>query len=303
MGFEALYWLPFVAQLRHRLKITPENLIVLSRGGTGAWYGPSPRVELYDYVPAKDFRLLALESQQHAGSIKQLGMTGFERDLVRLVATRLGLRHYGLLHPSRMYQVLDAYWTTQTMGLATAMQYLRIEPIPACQVPLGLALPEKFVAVRWYARPTWQLRSELLDWTHAMVRALAASIPVVILQSSHYVDDHVDFPAPAGPNITAVTAEPWRDNLAVQTAILQKASAFVGTWGGMAQLAVRLKIPTVAVYEQWRGCSYQHLVMTQWLATMQGTTCVVGRPADLEGVRSILPAPIAVPDPPRGSSS
>lgn len=303
MGFEALYWVPFVAHLRHTLKIQPENVIVLSRGGTGAWYAPAQRVELYDYVPPKDLRLLALEGQQRAGSVKQLRMSNFERRLVELVATRIGIQRYGLLHPSRMYQTLDAFWTTQTMGLATAMTHLRIEPMPTCQVPLGMALPEKFVAVRWYARPTWPLRPELLEWSQAMVRSLAATVPVVILQSSQYFDDHVDFPAPIGPNITVIAAEPWRDNLAIQTAILQKAVAFVGTWGGMAQLAVRLRIPTVAFYERWHGCSYQHLVFTQWVALQQGTTCVVGRPADIEGVRSVLPQPIMVPDPPRGSSS
>ena len=303
MGFEVLYWLPFLEQLRHRYHIQPDRLFAVTRGGAGAWYGFGHTVELYDYVPAADLRVSALASSQAKASIKQLGMTPWERRLMALLAERLGLRRYHVLHPSAMYQALDGWWGPQTIGFASAMHHLKFMPIPTPLVPVGLTLPEQFVAVRWYARPTWPLREDLLDWTHAMVQVIAQTTPVVILRCGAYLDDHMDFPAPSGPNITVVAAEPWRENLAVQSAVLKRASAFVGTWGGMAQLAVRLGIPTAAFFEQWHSVSYAHRTLTEWLAMQQKTPLFVGRPHDAEFARGVLPQAIPLPELPRGSSS
>lgn len=303
MGFEVLYWLPYIQQLRHRYHIPRERLITVTRGGAGVWYDVAHSVELYDYAPPSDLRISALAAQRDKASIKQFGLTSWEKKILALVAERVGLKRYHVIHPSAMYQALDPWWGHQTMGMGKAMEHLRITPIPTPLVPVGLALPEQYVAVRWYQRATWPLSEGLLEWTQAMVASLAQAMPVVILRASQYADDHVDFPAPTGENITVVQAEPWRENLAVQSAIIKKASAYVGTWGGMAQLAVRLGIPTAAFFDKWHSCSYAHRVLTEWLAMQQGIPCFVGRPCDIEFARSILPREVALPELPRGSSS
>lgn len=304
MGFEVLYWLPYLEHLIDRYKIDRERLIVVTRGGAGAWYHAGQSVELFDYVPPKDLRLSALEAAKTKASIKQLGVTRYEQKLLDLIAERLGLRRYHLLHPSRIYQALDGWWGPQTMGFAPAMSQLRFTPLPTPPVPVGLSLPEQFVAVRWYQRATWPIREDLVDWTRGMVQAIAERMPVVVLRSSAYLDDHVDFPAPEGPNIHHVIAEPWRENLAIQSAILKRASAFVGTWGGVAQLAVRLGLPTAAFFaDKWHSCSYNHKVMTEWLALAQGTPLFVGRPQDAEAQRALYPRELPLPEMARGSSS
>lgn len=303
MGFEVLYWLPFLEHLQQTYGISKDRLVAVTRGGAGAWYGLPTTVELYDYVPPGDLRIAALAAQQEKASIKQLGITRWERKLLDLLAERLGLRRHQVLHPSMLYQALDGFWGAQTMGMADAVKRLRFTPIPVPPTPVGMALPEKFVAVRWYQRPTWPLREDLLDWTHALVKQLSQTVPVVVLKSSAYFDDHVDFPAPVGDGITTIQAEPWRDNLAIQSAVLKRAAAFVGTWGGMAQLAVRLGIPMAAFFDRWHSCSYQHRVLTEWLAMQSGVSCFVGRPQDIDFARGILPGPIPVPELPRGSSS
>jgi len=38
VGFELLYWVPFLAWCAERFQVDPERLIVISRGGTAAWY-------------------------------------------------------------------------------------------------------------------------------------------------------------------------------------------------------------------------------------------------------------------------
>ena len=54
MGFEALYWLPYLEQVCHRYRIDKSRLIVVTRGGAGAWYGAGQTVELFDYLPPSD---------------------------------------------------------------------------------------------------------------------------------------------------------------------------------------------------------------------------------------------------------
>ena len=109
MGFEVMYWLPFLEHLIARYKIDRSRLIAVTRGGAGAWYGAGTSVELYDYVPPRDVRLQALQSSKDAHSIKQLVVTAWERTLIALLAERLVVRRYHVLHPSRMYRTLDGY--------------------------------------------------------------------------------------------------------------------------------------------------------------------------------------------------
>ena len=40
VGFELLYWVPFLRWFAERFHVAPERILVVSRGGTGAWYRP-----------------------------------------------------------------------------------------------------------------------------------------------------------------------------------------------------------------------------------------------------------------------
>src|SRR5688572_32395714 len=42
VGFELLYWIPFVEWARARGKFSPEHEIIVSRGGVESWYGRPP---------------------------------------------------------------------------------------------------------------------------------------------------------------------------------------------------------------------------------------------------------------------
>src|SRR5262245_26039445 len=39
VGYEVLYWVPFVRWFADHYRIAPERLVVVSRGGVGGWYG------------------------------------------------------------------------------------------------------------------------------------------------------------------------------------------------------------------------------------------------------------------------
>jgi hypothetical protein len=39
VGFELLYWIPFLQWVRETFPIDPARMIVISRGGVASWYG------------------------------------------------------------------------------------------------------------------------------------------------------------------------------------------------------------------------------------------------------------------------
>ena len=287
LGFETLYWLPWLAALRAKYKIPKDRLIVVSRGGAGAWYDAAHSVELYDYVPLEKIRKALLADSQATGSIKQQRMTAWEAKLLPVLMHDLGIRRYGVLHPSLMYRELTPWWSG-TMGHGDLLKHLLFTPIPIKAPPLSLPLPERFVAARFYHRHTWPMNEELRTWTAGLVEGIAKRLPVVLLESGLYADDHADFPI-AGPNILNlkehVTAQ---NNLAVQSAVIAKAQAFVGTYGGTMQLAVRLKKPSVGFYAKFEGTCYAHKMLTEWLAVQQGVPCFIGRPDDARMVTEVV---------------
>jgi hypothetical protein len=287
LGFESLYWLPWLTAWRQKYGIKKERLIAISRGGAGIWYDAAKTVDLYDYVPVEKVRQAMLRDAKAVGSVKQLTVTSWERKLLPLIAEDLGVRRAHVLHPSVMYRQLTPWWHGR-MGLAAMLPSLAFAPIPVPVPPLSLALPEKFVAVRFYARHTWPLTEELRTWVSNVVDGLAKHLPVVVLESGLHADDHLDFPI-SGPNIVSLAPHvTLQNNLAVQSAVLAKAHAFVGTYGGVMQLAVRLKKPAVGFYAKFEGTAEAHKHLTEWLAVQQGTPVFIGRPDDARIVKEVL---------------
>lgn len=301
IGSETLYWLPWLLEWRKRYGIQKDRLVAISRGGASVWYDASMPVELFDYWPLEVLRLETARSTAKHGSLKQVEMTELERLLYPVIAARLGLRRYHVLHPQAMYQELQGWWLEQ-MGLKAIIKALRFAPPPVPPLPLGTQLPERFLCVRFYHRYTWPLTDEVRDWCGAVVGQLAKNIPIVVIGSSQHHDDHLDL-AFNGPNIVNLMDQfPERENLAFQSAVLAKSSGFVGTYGGLMQLAVRLKKPAAGFFLKWSGTAIGHRILTEWLATAQGTPLFIGTPSEGEFVRSVISQPLEAPMAP-GSSS
>src|SRR5690349_23710512 len=56
VGFEAMYWLPFLERLRAD-GIAPDRMIPITRGGAAAWYGTPTGLELYAMRSPRDVRV------------------------------------------------------------------------------------------------------------------------------------------------------------------------------------------------------------------------------------------------------
>lgn len=301
IGSECLYWLPFLAQWCHTYGIAKERLVAISRGGAAFWYGAGKAIELYDYWPAADLRLETLRSSQQHGTVKPKGISELEAALYQTLSARLGIRRYHVLHPSAMYAALST-WMQDAMSLKAVMDHLTFTPIPTPHVPLSVSLPESFTCVRFYQRHTWPFTDEVKDYCTQIVAHLAQHTPVVVIGSSLHHDDHMDLSF-QGPNITnLIDAFPIRDNLALQSAVIAKSSHFVGTYGGTMQLAVRLGKPSVGFYLEFKGTTYGHKSLTEWLAMKQNIPIFIGTPQQADLMRQVVNVPLELPQP-TGSSS
>ena len=252
VGYEALYWLPFLAWAADRYGVRPDRIIALSRGGTQAWYGgvADRYVEIFDLVEPAEFARQGA-ARRERGDQKQMALSEFDRELIGLAASRIGARDAAVWHPGLMYQLFRAFWygdrSLDFLLRHTDFRRLRLGK------PTAIPLPSDYVAVKFYTGPALPdsetNRALLVD----LVRRMARRMPVVMLDTAWSVDEHRDYEFEGIPGV--MTLRPSLDpktNLGLQTQVIAGARQFVGTCGGLAWLAPLLGVDTVAVYEDDR---------------------------------------------------
>ncbi len=244
VGFELLYWTPFVRWAIHRYGVDPATVTLMSRGGTASWYG----LDRARYVDVLDLRSPAEFRAHTVDARKQRRLKLFDRTLLRQVARAMDARP-GVVHPAMMYALFMPYWKQQ-QSRRWVEDYATFARITPPRVT-GLQLPREYVAVRFYFSdcfPDTADNRALIDDT---IRSLSAETHVVVLGSGTRVDDHHDFSMAASDRVHTVDhLMTPANNLAVQTAVIAGATAFVGTYGGFSYLAPLCGVNTVAIYSR-----------------------------------------------------
>jgi hypothetical protein len=92
-----------------------------------------------------------------------------------------------------------------------------------------------------------------------------------------------------------------QNNLAVQAAVLGRALGFVGTYGGLAQLALRIGKPSVSYYHEWGGTAMAHKHLADAIALQRGLPCIVQKVGEIPLLYTVMPQ-VAQPVPTAGSS-
>jgi len=254
VGYEALYWLPFLGWAADRYGVGPDRLIALSRGGTQSWYGglASRYVEIFDLVEPEEFARQGA-ARRERGDQKQMALSEFDLELVRRATTRLGLAtgDVAVWHPGLMYQLFRAFWYGDR-SLDFLLRHTDFRRMPQRQ-KASLALPAEYVAVKFYTGPAIPDTAANRGLLHDLVRRVAAQIPVVMLDTAWSVDEHRDYAFDSIPGVTTVrpSLDP-KTNLGLQTEVIAGAKRFIGTCGGLAWLAPLLGVDTLAVYEDDR---------------------------------------------------
>jgi hypothetical protein len=255
VGFETLYWVPFLRWVKAAFRLDPARVVAVSRGGVGSWYeGIAGRyVEIWDECDPAEFALRSAER----GTTKQFELTGFDRDVIGAVERRLG-EQVDVLHPSLMYRLFSLFWSGQR-PLSFLDAHTRFESIIPQRI-VDASLPRDYVAVKFYAAQSLPDTPDIRRRLAWLVDSLAERTNIVLLDTGLVLDEHRDYAF--GPTFAPCDAGGLRQgrvisarslmtpgtNLGVQTQIIAGAQAFVGTCGSLAWLAPMLGVNTSAVY-------------------------------------------------------
>ena len=253
VGYEVLYWLPFLRWAVNQHAIAPERLVAVSRGGAALWYEriAGRYVEIFDLIDPATFAEHA--AARHAGGDqKQMTPSEFDRHLTELVRQRLDVDRVVLWHPGLMYQLFRSFWygdrSRQFLFRHMDFRYPRIVGAPG-----EVSLPKEYVAVKFYTGPALPGTDSNAALLCDLVERLAARTPVVMLDTTWTTDEHRDYAFDEIHGVT--TLRPSLDpktNLDLQTRVIAGARQFIGTCGGLAWLAPFLGVDTLAVYEDDR---------------------------------------------------
>ncbi|HET9362134.1 MAG TPA: glycosyltransferase family 2 protein [Vicinamibacterales bacterium] len=251
VGFELLYWIPFLTWAVKAFGLQDRRMVVVSRGGARLWYQhlTTEYVDVFDLMTVEEYRAYSEERWSDKGHQKQFDVTDVERRILGLTRTRLGLGETQLLHPSLMYKLLRYYWYEKApAGLLT--KHTEYRRLPAVERGDALKdLPSDYVAVRFYFRPSFPDTPENRRFAAGVIRALSRDVPVVLLNTGLDLDDHEDLQVPGGMGVhTVERLMTPQGNLEMQTRIVANARAFVGTYGGLAYLGPLYGVPSVGFY-------------------------------------------------------
>jgi len=280
VGFELLYWAPFLAWFAERFDVRPERLLVVSRGGTASWYPFAARyADAFDQLSPEAFKAQHDARVDDIGEQKQTRVTGFDRELLSASTRDAGIREWQLLHPSTMYELLNPFWWGH-LSIDWVHRHTRYRKLtaPACaDVP---PLPDSYVAVKFYFNDCFPATSENRAWVKQTLTTLSSQGPVVSLATGMRIDDHDGYRVDDQGVMHLPEGISASRNLQVQSAVVAGARAFVGTYGGFSYLAPLHGVPSTAYYGDPDGFSRKHL------AVARAALAAIGQP-DLLQVKPI----------------
>jgi len=286
VGYELLYWIPFLQWVRVAYQLDPARAVAVSRGGVATWYGgvAGRYVEMWDAMSPEEFG----RRNQARAEQKQSGLSSLDADLIAHAERTLGLSGSRVLHPSLMFRLFKLFWSGhRAMGFIDAHTRFSLQTPP--DVLDRRQLPAAYTAVKLYAARSMPDRPDIRRQVQRFIDELSEQRPVVLLETGLSVDDHADIALGRHPRIlNARDLMVPRTNLGAQTQIVAGAEAYVGTCGSITWLAPRLGVHTSALFADDEFLHNHLAVALRTSARLAGA----GRfcPVDLRGLPAVAAA-------------
>ena len=243
VGYELLYWRPFVLRLLRQHGVDRERVTVLSRGGAGTWYRDvaATTLDAFELASADEVDAAA----RRRGSPKQLTVDGLDRMLADRARERVG--DAALVHPRHMYWRMRFVWE----GLVEpgdAISLADYDDLPRSELPseLEARLPPHYVAVKAYFNECLPDTPDVRDALSEIVAAVGEVAPVVLLAAPVSADVHRDWQAATDGVIPVVDLLEPASNLAQQAEVVARADALVSPYGGFSYLGPFSGVRTLA---------------------------------------------------------
>ena len=264
VGYEVLYWVPFLRWFQDRYGIHPDRLMAVSRGGPSWWYaGIAARyVDVLSLYGSVQFAEQAA-ARRTAGDQKQGEPSQWERQIVADVCRRTGVSRPNVLSPGLMYRLFRHVWHGDR-SLDFLLRHTEFPQLSAPRAPDDDWLPSTFAAVKFYTGPALPDTPDTRAQLRTCVARLSERMPIVTLDTGLGLDEHRDYLFGDVPGVLDLRGRMTPEtNLGVQSRVVARASLFVGTCGSLAWLAPMLGVPTVGLYADDRHLS-GHLYVARY---------------------------------------
>jgi len=250
VGFEVLYWVPFLRWAKAEFGLPVSRIVVMSRGGAEHWYeGIGSRyLDIFECFTPEQFRQKNEQRIRATGGQKHNLVSALDDELIAWVRAKLGVDAVDWLHPKLMYDLFADFWRRRA-PVSLVEKHTRYAQYSLPSERPELRLPEDFVAVKFYFSAAFPETVENRRFVARLVERLARRTHVVMLNTGIKVDDHDDsLVAVSNRVISVASVMRPADNLTVQTYVISRARAFFGTYGGFSYLPPLLGVPSYCFY-------------------------------------------------------
>jgi hypothetical protein len=260
VGFELLYWVPFVRWFAARFGVPPERIVAVSRGGSEPWYrGVADRyLDVLQFMSADEFRRRNQTRATEVGEQKQVALAALDEEVLAAVRGEIG--GAAVLHPEIMYRLFAPYWWGH-QPLSWVRRFAQFQRMAPPEI--DLELPPDYIAVKFYFNDCFVRTTATERFVERTIRRLSDEAPVISLSTGLSMDEH----GPCEPDVAAMRSIQNRmsptNNLMVQSAIVAQARRFVGTYGGFAYLAPFYGVPSHGYFSDGGGFSVRHLELAR----------------------------------------
>lgn len=258
LGSEVLYWVPFVRWFKNYSNINRDRFTVISRGNTALWYRDiaDNYIEIFDYFSPEEFKHLNIKREKRSKERvkKQMNLTKFDIKVLKTVNPHLYRDFYEgkfkLFHPSLMFKMFTAVWMSPFQPLDFIFQHSNFGKWPSIEFdPRQYNLPKEYVTAKFYFNKCFPATDENKKFVCELLKNITKKSPVVLLSTGIEADEHSDFFPVQPRNVYLINdLVNARNNLDIQTKIISRAKAFVGTYGGFSYLPPFYGIPTLSFY-------------------------------------------------------
>lgn len=261
LGFELLYWIPFVTKLLAEIETKEKPIYVLGRGGSQNWYPIQDKVciEVFDFWSESEFNSSASMRYKSFGNQKQIAPHFSEEILLENFSQLYGLKSFQVLHPSLMVLLLEFYWDSR-YPVKWLTHFCDFEKVQK-EFVRSKNVKQFEVGFKFYSRESLESTNGFACCVRAFKSKFKPGKSLHFLPQLN-IDEHTPFVEFI--DSSDVICEPGiRNNLFVQSIELAKCKAFMGTYGGFAYLAQYLGVPTAAWEENPRLNRSAHYVTCQ----------------------------------------
>jgi ADP-heptose:LPS heptosyltransferase len=240
LGFELLYWIPFVTKIVEVNKTTKNRVLAISRGGMSEFYShlASEYSDIFNFISVEEYKNLKANIVSEVGGQKHMKYTKIEQ---RLIKKTLGLEYSEIIHPSQMYSNFKPYWRRKVSAdfIYDHSSYTHLNRIQTNS--------SGKIVVRLYRSSSFNLDQKQIV---ALISALGQKHqkPIVNLYSSREYDDHENLFIDSEDVENIDFSVNHSENLKLQFDVIRNCDLFVTNYGGVSYFGLYANVPTIALH-------------------------------------------------------